>query len=93
MKFEPCSFERIDGVGYKKTKNFLLLEKFMNSGEPCVILKEYKHKNAYVCKETLKQSAIRFRMNDILVRVFDGEVYLIRKSDLEKYMKRQKEGQ
>lgn len=94
MKFEQCSFERFDGKGYKKTKNFMFLEKFMNSGLPCVIVTEHNYANASSCENALRKSVERFHMNDILVRIYNGEVFLIRKSELEAYRKRHKtEGQ
>lgn len=89
MKFEPYQLDRIAGVGYKKTKNFTILEQFLDSNEPCAEIKEYVHRDCYSCANSLKRSVELFHMNDILVKVFGGRIFLIRKSELKKRMKKE----
>lgn len=81
MKQIPSDVNVFKGVnkGYKKSKHQIELEKFIESGEVCVALENYEHKNAYSCTQAIKLAAKRYNMNNIICVTFENTPYLIRK--------------
>ena len=76
MKMVPCNFNEVYVT--KKTRNFMILESFANSGMDCVKLEDHGYCNAGSCVASLHNSIKNFHMYGIKAVVRKGEVYLIR---------------
>lgn len=63
---------------YKRTKNYELLDEFMNSGMLAAEVKDFTQKTAKHCRNSLDTSAKRFKI-PVYVILREGHVYLIRK--------------
>lgn len=62
---------------YKKTKNLLILEEFMNSKDDCVMVEDYPHKSAHGCANALIASAKRFGFN-VTVLTRKEKVFMVK---------------
>lgn len=63
----------------KRTRNRDILEEFANSGEDCVMLKDWKHKNAASFQASLLNSIRYFGIKNVSVVVRGDNIYLLRK--------------
>lgn len=63
----------------KRTRNRDILEEFVNSGEDCVLLKDYKHKSAESFQASLLNSIRYFGIKNVSVAVRGEKIYLLRK--------------
>lgn len=78
MKLVPYDVK--DSGYYKKTKNFELLDEFAKSDYDCCVVKDYTHKSAFSCQTSLHHSISKFHMDNIIVFVRKGQVFLAKKS-------------
>lgn len=82
MNLTPVSLKDIPRLNsYAKTKNMVLLEEFIASGESCSEVHGWKHKSAEVASCSLRASIKKFRLG-IQVTVRNNRVFLIRKEAL-----------
>ena len=77
MILVPCKIEDI-----KKRKTYTdlykILTEFLEGEADCVKVENYKHKNAYVCRETLYRSAQRYYKNQIKIIQRGDDAYLVK---------------
>ena len=76
MRLVPCELEPKE-YGFKKTKNFKILNEFIKSGMKCAQVEGYPQKTAHNCACSFRQSIKHFGMNHIFVITRKGKVYLI----------------
>lgn len=67
----------IEIKGGYKGKNQRLIWEFANSGEPCALVKGWKHKTEYSCKYALTKAAQSTNLPQIYVLIHRGKIYLI----------------
>ena len=80
MKLVPYEREKIENIGWSKTKNFKILEEFLHGDYDCVEVKEFTNKNARTCAGSLQASVRRFGLTDsVMVISRKDRVFLIRK--------------
>ena len=60
-----------------KSKQQQLIWAFVNSGEPCAKVEGWKHKCAYVCRNSMQRTAKRMNLPQIYVLLHRENVYLI----------------
>lgn len=78
MKLVP--YDAKDVSYYKKTKNFDLLTEFANSDNDCCMVTDYTQKSAISCQASIRKSIERFKMDNVVVFVRKGRVFLAKKS-------------
>lgn len=64
--------------GYKKTKNQVIIDEFIESGLDCAKLEGWTNKDAGSCATSINISIKRFKKTGIRCISMKGEVYLIR---------------
>ena len=77
MKLVPYELKNVRRT-YKKTEMLSILEEFIESGQPCVKIEGWRHKNAKSCMASFYNAIKRFHMDQVRVITSKGEVYLIR---------------
>lgn len=79
MNFVPYERSKLGNV-YKLGKNQAMLREFAESGQDCVKVENYPHRDAKSCQTTLMGSLATIGLNNtIRVVVRGGEVFLLRK--------------
>ena len=79
MKLIPYDKSKLRHTGYVKTKNYLILKEFIDSGLDCAKVEGWKHKNTHSIQWSLQASIKRYKLDGIKCIVVDGEVFLIKK--------------
>ena len=62
---------------YKPCKNQKIIQEFLDSGEKCVKVEDYPHKDAGSCRGALALSAKRMGINNVIVVTRQGMVFMI----------------
>ena len=76
MKMVPCNLEKT--TFYKRTKNYMLFEEFLNGDADCVQLVDHVHTSAKTCQSCLTNSLRWFRINNIKVVIRGEDVFLVK---------------
>lgn len=76
MKLVPYDESKIGRV-YKPCKNQKIIQEFLDSGEKCVKVEDYPHRNANACRCALSLSAKRMGANSVIVVTRKGMVFMI----------------
>ena len=79
MRFTPCNYDEYEraGIGFKKTKNYELLDGFVKSGHKCAVVEGIEGINTYYFAANLRRSIKCFHINGVRVSYRKGTVYLI----------------
>lgn len=67
-----------------RSNNLAILEEFMNSGLDCVKVEGFTNKNTKSCCNSLNLSIKRYGYKTIKSVTYGGEVFLVKKSELNK---------
>lgn len=86
MRMVECDIKDVvySKNGYKRTKNFEFIMKFLESGMDCVKVEEYTNKDAKSCASALNISIKKFNLTGARAILSNGEVYLVRADKIEK---------
>lgn len=76
MKLIPYNIDYLRNN--KPGKNEAILKEFLNSGQKCVKVEGYPHKNARSFATTFWKSARAYGITNVSVRTHGDEVFLIR---------------
>lgn len=77
MKLVPVDKKALPG-SYSKTTAMSIIEKFKESNMDCAEVRDYTHKTANSCANSLKQSIKRFRVFNVDVIVRQNRVFLVK---------------
>lgn len=83
MYIEAYDIDKLDAKMYSKgfytkTKNFKIIEDFVNSGLNCAEVKEFTNKSSYGCATSLNVSIKRFKVAGIKAIVCKNRVFLVK---------------
>ena len=76
MKLFPYDLNKLNRMGFNKTKEQKLLQAFIDSGLMCVKVENWTQENVHVASAALNRSVEDLKLN-IVVSVKGGELYLI----------------
>ena len=76
MKLVPYELKNVRRT-YKKTEMLSILEEFIESGQPCVKIEGWRHKNAKSCMASFYNAIKRFHMDQVRVITSKGEFVFI----------------
>lgn len=76
MKMVPYDMKSLRH--YKPTKNYLILEEFMNGNNDCVRLVDHGHSNAKSCQSCLQSSIRWFGIKGVKVVIRGEDVFLVK---------------
>lgn len=76
MKLVPYDEKKVGRI-YKPCKNQKVIQEFLDSGEKCVKVEDYPHKDAGSCRTALTLSAKRMGANNVIVITRKGMVFMI----------------
>ena len=81
MKQIPVDFTMFEEVhkNYKKSKLQIEIERFIDSGEACVEITDYNHKDAYSCSQAFRLAIKNYKMSNVVSITYNKKPYLIRK--------------
>lgn len=80
FKLTPVkNYEEVIGRFYNRTKNYIVLDDFLNSGEKCCLYEGWTAADAGSAASSLLQSAHRYHLDLIDVVSRGDKVYIIRK--------------
>ena len=79
MRLIPYDKSNLKHTGYVKTKNYQILQEFIDSGLDCAKVEGWTHKSASSAQWGLTASIKRFKLNGIKCILVDGEIFLIKK--------------
>lgn len=77
MKLVPYDEKKLDRV-YKPCKNQKILREFIDSNEKCVEVKEFTHRDAGSCRNSLALSLKRMQVYNVIVISRKGRVFMIK---------------
>lgn len=77
MTFRPCRLEEARSTRTKNSDIRKLLMKIVESGEACVEIKDYKHKNAAICASALRNRINKDRLKQLQVITKGERVFVI----------------
>lgn len=79
MKLVPYDKTKIYWRGYKPTKNYEILMRFVESKIECVKIEDYPHTSIDSCQASFSSSIKRYRLTNVVrCSRYKGELYLIR---------------
>lgn len=76
MKLVPYDEKKIGRI-YKPCKNQKIIQEFLDSGEKCVKVEDFLHRDAASCRNALALSARRMGANSVIVVTRKGMVFMI----------------
>lgn len=76
MKLVPYDEKKIGRI-YKPCKNQKIVQEFLDSGEKCVKVEGFSHRDASHCRNSLALSAKRMGANNVIVVTRKGMVFMI----------------
>ena len=76
MKLVPYDEKKVGRI-YKPCKNQKIIQEFLDSGEKCVKVEDYPHKDAGSCRNALALSAKRMGANNVIAITRRGMVFMI----------------
>lgn len=76
MKLVPYDEKKIDRI-FKPCKNQKIIQEFLDSGEKCVKVEDFPHRDASSCRNALRLSARRMGANSVIVVTRKGVVFMI----------------
>lgn len=76
MKLVPYDEKKIGRI-YKPCKNQKIIQEFLDSGEKCVKVEGFPHRDASHCRNSLALSAKRMGANSVVVVTRKGMVFMI----------------
>lgn len=76
MKMVPYNAEKLRH--YKLTKNYRLIDGFLNGDDNCVQLVDHGYKSAHVAQSVLTMSIVRFRFAGVKVVTRGEDVFLVK---------------
>ena len=76
MKLVPYDEKKVGRI-YKPCKNQKIIQEFLDSGEKCVKVEDYPHKDAGSCRSALALSAKRMGVNNVIAITRRGMVFMI----------------
>lgn len=76
MKLVPYDEKKIDRI-FKPCKNQKIIQEFLDSGEKCVKVEDFPHRDASSCRNALRLSARRMGANSVIVVTSKGVVFMI----------------
>lgn len=76
MKLVPYDEKKIGRI-YKPCKNQKIIQEFLDSGEKCVKVEDFPHRDAGSCRGALMLSAKRMGANSVIVVTRKGMVFMI----------------
>lgn len=79
MKLIPYDKSKLGSISYARTKNYKILQEFIDSDYDCVKVENYSHKDAKGCNWCLSASIKRYHLDGIKCVLRNGEVFLIKK--------------
>ena len=77
MNLRPCEIEEIGGW-YKKSKNQMILDKFVEGDFSCAEVTNYTHKNVRAAQVSFCNSIRKFKYANVHVVVRGEKVYLVK---------------
>lgn len=77
MKLIPYDEKKL-GHTWKPCKNQKIIQEFIDSGEKCVKLEGWTHKDAFHCQRSMTLSIARMHVNQVIAISRKGEVFLLR---------------
>lgn len=77
MKLIPYDEKKLGRI-WKACKNQQIIQEFLDSGERCVKLEGWTHKDAFHCQRSMTLSITRMHVNQVIVVTRNGEVFMIR---------------
>lgn len=77
MTFRPCKLEEAKSKRTMNSDIRKLLMRIIESGESCVEIKDYNHKNATSCAQVLKNRIKKDRLNQLQVIKKGERVFVI----------------
>ena len=83
MKMVPYDLEKLERM-FRPTKWFEVLNDFDNGDIDCVMITGYSNKNAKSCQSSIDAAIKRFKFTNIRVSKIKGDVFLIKKTAIEK---------
>lgn len=79
MNLVPCDLRAIkSAVGFKETKNYDIIMRFVESDHECVKVEGWTHVSACSCTASLNKSIQTFNKSGIKALTYKGEVYLVK---------------
>lgn len=78
MKLVPYNKSELEGMIYKRTKNYDVLLEFAESDMDCALVENWEGKSAAIKTANLNRSIERFRMTHIRAICRKGKIYLIK---------------
>lgn len=79
MTLIPYNKNDIEHFGsFKKTKMQIILEEFVDSNMDCAEVRDFTHKTAGSCANSLNASAKRFKLLSVQAISRNGRVFLIK---------------
>ena len=76
MKLVPYDEKKIGRI-YKPCKNQKIIQEFLDSGEKCVKVEDFPHRDALHCRNSLALSAKRMGVNSVIIITRKGMVFMI----------------
>lgn len=73
MKLVPYDEKKIGRI-YRPCKNQKIIQEFLDSGEKCVKVEDYSHRDAGSCRNALALSAKRMGISNVIVVTRKGRV-------------------
>ena len=82
MRAVPYDFKKIElkKSYFKKSELQKIIEEFLESGQDCVKIEDYNHKDATVCASSLNLAVKRYKMTGAKAISRNGEVFLVKTS-------------
>ena len=63
---------------YKRTKLLAVLEEFMKSDDVCVEIKDFNHRDAYVCASCFRRAIVRYNFGGVAAIARRNQAFLIK---------------